>query len=57
MPVFILNGEGYRLLKASKVYHINLVVRYKTAHDEHYKRFRVILNRNGIKRIEKVDSA
>ena len=57
MPVFILNGEGYRLAKASKVYHINLVVRYKTAHDADCKRFRIILNRNGIKRIEKVDSA
>lgn len=56
-PVFILNDEGYRQAKASKVYHINLVIKYVTAHDEHYKRFRVIMNRNGIKRIEQTDSA
>ncbi len=55
-PLFILDGDGYRKAKASKVYHINLVIKYVTSHGEQYKRFRIVLNRSGIKRIEKIDN-
>lgn len=55
-PLFVLDGDGYRMAKASKVYHINLVIRYAASHGEEYKRFRIVLNRSGIKRIEKIDN-
>lgn len=43
------------MAKASKVYHINLVIRYVTSHGEQYRRFRIVLSSSGIKRIEKFD--
>ncbi|MDX2487275.1 MAG: hypothetical protein QNL03_07255 [Gammaproteobacteria bacterium] len=55
-PLFVLDGEGYRNAKASKVYHINLVIRYVASHGEEFKRFRIVLNRGGIKRIETVEN-
>lgn len=55
-PLFVLDGKDYRKAKASKVYHINLVIRYVASHGEQYKRFRVVLNRSGIKRIEKIEN-
>ena len=53
-PLFVLHKEGYRRAKASKVYHINLVIRYISSYGEEFRRFRLVINRNGIKRIEKV---
>lgn len=55
-PLFLLDGDGYRSGKASKVYHINLVIRYVAAHGEEYKRFRIVLSRNGIKRIDRIEN-
>ncbi|MGB5261796.1 MAG: hypothetical protein WBO34_14925 [Gammaproteobacteria bacterium] len=55
-PVFVLDGKGYRNAKASKVYHINLVIRYVAAHGEEYKRLRIVLSRGGIKRIEEIEN-
>lgn len=53
-PLFMLDDDGYRLGKASKVYHINLVIKYVDRYGTEYKRFRIVLNRDGIRRIEQV---
>lgn len=52
--LFVMNDEGYHRIKGARVYHLNLII--KLVGDQHrsYTRYRVILNRKGIKRIEKV---
>ncbi len=52
--IFVMNDEGYRRIKGSRVYHLNLVVKLTGAQNLSYTRYRIVLNRQGIKRIEKV---
>ncbi len=40
--------------EADRVYHINIVQKFYTEEGVVFKRYRVVINRNGIKRIEKV---
>ncbi len=57
--VRILDPETHRprVMPASKVYHLNVIFRFRMARDDHYtlKKLRVILDRNGIKRVEAFD--
>ncbi|MCO4783989.1 MAG: hypothetical protein KC646_16800 [Candidatus Cloacimonetes bacterium] len=39
-------------IRAKKVYHINLVIRYSSSSGESIRKFRVVLDKKGIKRIE-----
>lgn len=39
-------------ISAKKVYHINLVIRYSSSSGESIRKFRVVVDQNGIKRIE-----
>jgi len=41
--------------EADRVYHINIVQKFYTEEGIEFKRYRVVINRNGIKRIEKVN--
>lgn len=50
----ILKENEYKKIYGQRVYHLNMVLKYSTNKNSFYKRFRIILNRNGIKRIEKV---
>ena len=52
--LFVMNDEGYHRIKGSRVYHLNLIVKLTGDRNQSYTRYRVILNRKGIKRIEKV---
>jgi len=52
--IFILNDNSYKEIYGERVYHVNLVVKYSTFENTIYKRFRIVLNKNGIKRIEEV---
>jgi len=49
----VLTEKGYEKIKGEKVYHINLITRYKTPHGQKQKRFKLIVNRKGLKRIER----
>lgn len=52
-----LDGEQLKTVLCHKVYHLNIVSRYTSMHpaqEKIYKRLRLILNREGIKRIEQV---
>lgn len=55
--LFINDGSGYRKTFGGTVCHMNPVVKYVSGEGENYNRFRIILNRRGIKRIESVDKA
>lgn len=54
--LYLLDGNGHREISGKRVYHINLVMKYNSKQDTTYKRFRIVLNRDGIKRIEEVFS-
>jgi deoxyxylulose-5-phosphate synthase len=54
--IFILKKNTYKEIYGERVYHINLVIKYITYKDTVFKKFRIVLNRNGIKRIEEVFS-
>jgi len=52
--LFTLNGDDFHRTKAERVYHLNMVLTYKSSERTRYKRFRVVFNRRKIKRIETV---
>lgn len=52
--LFVLEEDGYRRVKAERVYHLNMILRYGAGDRARYKRFRIVLNRRRIKRIETV---
>ncbi|QSH40654.1 hypothetical protein P0136_12140 [Lentisphaerota bacterium ZTH] len=46
--------NGFKVIDAEVSYHLNLILRYGLNGDADYHKFRIILNRDGIKRIEEV---
>ncbi len=52
--LFVLEGGDYRKIKGERVYHLNMIVKYGGSAQSHFKRFRIVLNRRKIKRIEAV---
>lgn len=54
MPMYFIENEKYKKIYGSKVYHLNLILNFKTPDKEFFRRYRIILNRNGIKRIQKI---
>ena len=53
-PVFTLSGDDYRVIQADRVYHLNMILRCVTPDGTTLRRFRIVLNRDGIKRIDNV---
>ncbi len=51
--ILIKKGEVYHKI-ANKIYHINIIQKFFTEEGVEFRRYRVILNRNGIRKIEKV---
>ncbi len=51
--ILVKKGEVYNKV-ANKVYHINIIQKYYTEEGIEFSRYRIILNRNGIRKIEKV---
>ncbi len=52
------DGESIRKVSGKRLYHINIVIRYGMAgREDHYTRYRIILGRNGIRRIVKFPDA
>jgi len=54
--IYVLNEHGHKEIIGKRVYHLNLVIKYTSKIDTTYKRFRIVLNRDGIRRIEEVFS-
>ena len=56
-PIFILSPEGYKKGRAKRVYHMNMIIKCSVAEVENYVRYRIVLTRHGIKRIEQVTAS
>ncbi len=52
--LFIIDSEDLHRIKGKQVYHLNLVICTKLNGQSVSKRFRIVINRSGIKRIEPV---
>jgi len=53
-PLFLYRDHQYQKIYGRRVYHINLIIHYSSNHVSAYKRYRIVLNRDGIKRIEEL---
>lgn len=53
-PLWVSDGETVREVDGERVYHINLILECAQNDEVEYGRFRVVLNKDGIKRIETV---
>ncbi len=54
-PMFTVFEDTYKKIFVKRVYHLNLIVKYSFENIAVFKRFRIILNRKGIKSIEIVE--
>jgi hypothetical protein len=52
---YIENGES-RTMRADRVYHVNVVIKFTSDEEVRYERIRLVLTRQGLKRIEPVSS-
>jgi len=55
--VFLTDGSGYYKTQGERIYHLNMIFKYSTGDTVSYQRYRIVLNREGIKRIEKVPAS
>lgn len=53
-PIYTAGETDYHRIYGERVYHLNMITRYVLENTVQYKRFRIVLNRDGIKRIESV---
>lgn len=51
-PIYVCNDESCQKIYGNRVYHINMIMKYSENRRVRYKRFRLVLSQNGIKRIE-----
>lgn len=55
IPLYVLNEEGdYSVITGEKIYYVNFLMQFQYDAKINYKRFRLIMDRNGIKEIEKL---
>ncbi len=54
--MFICKKNSYEKLYADKVYHMNMIRCHRIGDKKVCKRFRIVFNRDGIKRIDHIDS-
>ena len=55
--LYITDGEDYKRISARKVHHINFIIRYSENGKSNLKRFRLVMDRGGIRRLEEVSLA
>jgi len=55
--LMVLQGDHSGEIEASRVYHVNLVIKLLSRRNTRYERIRLVLDQNGIKRIETVTSS
>lgn len=54
IPLYFLQDEEFEKIYGEKVYFVNMVFRFKLDDETSYRRYRIIFNRKGIKKVEKV---
>ncbi len=55
--LYVCEDDSFYKIQGERVYHLNLIIKYSSEKGSSYERYRIILNRDGIKRIEEVISA
>jgi hypothetical protein len=55
MDLFLLRNGRSETVKGSRVYHVNMVIKFTSVTHIRYERIRLVLTRQGIKRIEPVN--
>lgn len=53
-PIYVCNDQSCQKIFGNRVYHVNMIMKHSGDGRVVYRRFRLILNQNGIKRIEGV---
>ncbi len=54
-PIYVhTSGDQYKKIYGKRMYHMNMIIKYTMKDRVLYKRFRIVLSRGGIKRIENV---
>jgi hypothetical protein len=52
--LFILQNQGHKEIYGKRVYHLNIVIKYISKLSSDFKHYRIVMNRDGIRRIEEV---
>ena len=55
-PLFVLHKQGHKEISGKRVYHLNTIIKFTSAQGTSYRRYRIVMNRDGIRRIEEVFS-
>lgn len=53
-PIYVCDSKGCQRIFGNRVYHVNMIMKHSGNGRVVYRRFRLVLNQNGIKRIEEV---
>jgi hypothetical protein len=53
-PLFVLNDQGHKEISGKRVYHLNTIIKFTSTQGTSYRRYRIVMNRDGIRRIEEV---
>lgn len=53
-PIYVCNDTGCQKIYGNRVYHVNMIMKCSEKSRVSYRRFRLVLSQNGIKRIEEV---
>jgi hypothetical protein len=55
VPLYVPGDSGnIEVIKGEKMYYINLIMQFRSEEQSEYKRYRIVLNRKGIREIEKL---
>ncbi len=54
--IYTSTENGWKRFMGRRVYHLNMITLYRWGRNSVYRRFRIVMNRNGIQRIEEVNS-
>ncbi len=52
--IYVIADNDLHKIKANRVYHLNMIIQTKFNNKTYYNKFRIILNREGIKKIEQI---
>lgn len=53
IPLYLVNHNHYEVIYGEKVYYLNMIISYQYEGSTHYSRYRLVLNRDGIKELVK----
>jgi hypothetical protein len=55
-PIWVCDEDGYRTIQGERVYHVNLVVQCRSGDTLENRRYRIVLTKDGLKRIDPVSA-